>query len=260
MPSICRYLCVILLLPAICSPGIGQDEVTDPQLPAALTEYKGRKIAYTMSYLGAPWLVRATRQKEEDCATLLQELKLEPGMTVCDMGCGNGYYSLQMAEKVGPDGVILAVDIQPQMLRLLQARAEEQGIENVKPIQGTLADPKLPERKVDLILCVDVYHEFSHPEHMLRAMRSSLAPGGVIALAEYREEDPSVPIKPLHKMSKKQILKEYVPNGLRLVREFDGLPWQHLMFFGRDDDAGADRKEESSKRQNVSEQQLVPCN
>lgn len=212
-------------------------------IPPALKKYMGRRIAFVMSAAGgADWLIRASRQQEEDCELLLRELRLKPGMTVCDMGCGNGFYALKMAKLVGEQGQVLAVDIQPEMLRLLQARAEEQQVDNVKQILSTVVDPKLPEGKVDLILCVDVYHEFSHPEHMLQAMRKSLAPDGVIALAEYREEDPEVPIRPLHKMSKKQIMKEYEANGLKLVREFDGLPWQHLMFFGRDDRAAEDRR------------------
>lgn len=204
-------------------------------IPQSLEKYMGRTIAYTMGVGGAPWLVRKNRQQQEDCATLLRELKLKPAMIVCDMGCGNGFYTLKIADIVGEKGTVLAVDIQADMLRLLQARADEQQVQNIKPILSTLVDPKLPKAKVDLILCVDVYHEFSHPEQMLSGMRNSLSPTGVIALAEYREEDPEVPIKPLHKMSKKQILKEYSANGLKLVREFEGLPWQHLMFFGRDD-------------------------
>ena len=220
------------------------------ELPPALESYMGRRIAFTMSVAGARWLIRKNRQAEEDCATLLKQLKLKPGMTICDMGCGNGFYSLQMAKAVAPDGQVLAVDIQSEMLRLLQARAVEQDVKNVKPILGSVADPRLPKAKVDLILCVDVYHEFSHPEQMLKAMRESLAPGGVVALAEYREEDPTVPIKPLHKMSKKQILKEYSANGFKLVRVFDGLPWQHLMFLGRDDD---DSFEKLPQRQPAAE-------
>jgi ubiquinone/menaquinone biosynthesis C-methylase UbiE len=208
-----------------------------------------------MSYQGADWLTRANRQKQEDCDTLLRELKLKPGMTVCDMGCGNGYYALRMAAQVGADGRVLGVDIQPQMLRLLQARAEAQGAQNVKPVLGKLHDPQLPKGKVDLILCVDVYHEFSHPEHMLRAMHEALSPNGVVVLAEYREEDPDVPILPLHKMSKKQVLKELGANGFKLVREFDGLPWQHLMFFGRDD---GDRRDDGDIRDDSRQDDLSP--
>lgn len=210
-------------------------EAKTTEIPPALIRYKGRRIAFTMGFQGAGWLTRKTRQAEEDCATLLKELRLKPGMTVCDMGCGNGFYALQMAKQVGAKGKVLAVDIQPEMLRFLQARAEEQEINNVRQILSTIVDPKLPKNEVDLILCVDVYHEFSHPEQMLKSMRESLSKNGVIALAEYREEDPDVPILPLHKMSKKQILVEYAANGLKLVREFDDLPWQHLMFFARDE-------------------------
>jgi ubiquinone/menaquinone biosynthesis C-methylase UbiE len=204
-------------------------------LPPARTVYMGRRIARTMHYSGAPWLIRDSREREERCSQVLKNLGVEPGMTVCDMGCGNGFYSLKLAELVGPTGKVLAVDIQPEMLRLLKLRATEEKLDNVQPILGSLVDPYLPEGEVDLILCVDVYHEFSHPERMLVAMRRALAPDGLLVLVEYRAEDPAVPIKPLHKMSKAQILKELVPNGFQLAREFDGLPWQHMMFFGRDD-------------------------
>jgi ubiquinone/menaquinone biosynthesis C-methylase UbiE len=197
----------------------------------------GRQIAQTMHYLGAPWLIRENRENQERCSLMLANLDVKPGMTVCDMGCGNGFYALQMAKMVGEEGIVLGVDIQPEMLKLMGERAAEQGITNVKPILGTLADPKLPKGEVDLILCADVYHEFSHPEQMLAAMRASLAPNGVVVLLEFREEDPKVPIKPLHKMSKAQVNKELTANGFKLVKEFDKLPWQHMMFFGKDESA-----------------------
>jgi ubiquinone/menaquinone biosynthesis C-methylase UbiE len=200
--------------------------------PPARTEYMGRRIAQTMHYFGAPWLLRDSRQREEDCTTMLRELQLKPGMVVCDMGCGNGFYALKMAEQVGPTGKVLAVDIQSEMLRMMEARAAETNLENIESILGTPSDPKLPEGSADLVLLVDVYHEFSHPEEMLAAIRRALKPDGLAVLVEFREEDPNVPIKPLHKMSKAQILKELEPNGFELKREFDELPWQHMMFFG----------------------------
>jgi ubiquinone/menaquinone biosynthesis C-methylase UbiE len=197
--------------------------------------YKGREIAQTMHFTGAPWLIRESRQREEDCTTMLAELGVKPGMTICDMGCGNGFYSLKLAEMVGPEGKVLAVDIQPEMLRLLQARADEAGIDNIEKILGDIDDPKLEPGTVDLILCVDVYHEFSHPEEMLSHMRKSLKPEGQLVLVEFRMEDPKVLIKQLHKMSKRQILKELKPNGFKLAKEFDDLPWQHMMFFEREE-------------------------
>jgi ubiquinone/menaquinone biosynthesis C-methylase UbiE len=197
--------------------------------------YKGREIAQTMHYEGAAWLTRESRQREEDCETMLAALGVKPGQTVCDMGCGNGFYSLELARLVGENGKVLAVDIQREMLQMLKERAADEKITNIELVLGTIVDPKLPENSVDLMLMVDVYHEFSHPEEMLAAIRKSLKPNGRVALVEFRAEDPKVPIKPLHKMSKEQIMKEFPPNGFKLVEEFDELPWQHLMFFERDD-------------------------
>ncbi len=201
------------------------------ELPPPLTHYMGRKIAQTMHFTGAPWLVRESREREEECTTLLQELKCKPDMKVCDMGSGNGFYTLPIAEQVGEKGRVYAVEIQQEMLDMLAQRAGVKGLKNIEGILGTPVDPKLPAGALDLILCVDVYHEFDRPEPMLAAMHKSLKPDGVVALVEFREEDPKVPIKPEHKMSKKQILKEWEANGFKLVREFDGLPWQHVMWF-----------------------------
>ena len=203
--------------------------------PPPLTQYMGRKIAVTMHYAGAPWLVRESREREEECNTLLKVLKLKPGQIVCDLGCGNGFYALKIAPQVAPEGKVLGVDIQPEMLRMLRERAKVAKVHNIEPVLGTLTDPKLPAGTVDLVLCVDTYHEFSHPVQMLLAIRKSLAPDGHLVLAEFRAEDPNVPIKPLHKMSKKQVLKELTANGFKLAEQYDGLPWQHLMFFARDE-------------------------
>jgi len=198
--------------------------------PEPLTKYLGRRIAQPMSYHGIPWLNRPERLQEENPEEMLEQLKVEPNMTVCDMGCGDGYYTVELARRVGAEGKVLAVDIQPEMLQELSRRCERLGIKNVDMVLGLPHDPKLPDGKVDLILMVDVYHEFSNPVEMLDAMRRSLKPGGRIALVEFRGEDPTVPIKPEHKMTKKQILKEYKANGFKLVSQYDKLPWQHLMF------------------------------
>ncbi len=204
-------------------------------VPQPLTRYMGREIAQTMHWAGAGWLTREEREKEEDCTTMVKHLDVQPGQTVCDLGAGNGFYTLWLAKLVGEKGRVLAVDIQPEMLEMLKQRAEREKISNIELILGTTVDPKLPEGKLDLVLMVDVYHELSNPAEVLAAVRKSLKPHGRIALVEYRLEDDTVPIKLLHRMSKAQIMKEYTANGFKLVDQFDGLPWQHLMFFERDD-------------------------
>ena len=213
--------------------------------PEPLTKYLGRRIAQPMSYHGIPWLNRPERIQEENPEEMLEQLQVKPGMTVCDMGCGDGYYTVELARRVGPEGKVLAVDIQPEMLQELSRRCERLDIKNVDMVLGLPHDPTLPEGQVDLILMVDVYHEFSNPVEMLEAMRRSLKPDGRIALVEFRGEDPTVPIKPEHKMTKKQILKEYRANGFKLVSQYDRLPWQHLMFLGRDPDPKGSETETS---------------
>ena len=215
--------------------------------PPPLKVYKGRTIAQTMHWLGAEWLLRREREREEATSVMLRELGVKPGMVVCDMGSGNGYHSLMMAKFVGEKGKVVAVDIQPEMLKFLRDRAKRAGLKNIETIESESHDPKLPANTFDLILLVDVYHEFSHPEHMLAAMRRSLKKDGKIVLVEFRSEDPEVPIKPLHKMSKEQIMKELPPNGYKLTRSFDELPWQHMMFFGRDDKKEENSAEETSE-------------
>jgi ubiquinone/menaquinone biosynthesis C-methylase UbiE len=220
------------ILACVAVLGIAAGAAAQPvAIQPAPTHYMGREIAQTMHYTGAPWLVRESRQREEDCRLLLEALAIKPGQRICDIGCGNGFYTLEIARLVGPEGVVYAVDIQPEMLRMLSHRAAQEGLSNIRPILGTVVDPRLPPGELDLVLCVDVYHEFSHPAEMLACIRTSLAPDGRLVLAEFRGEDPAVPIKPLHKMTKAQVLLELEPSGFRLARSFDRLPWQHLLFF-----------------------------
>ncbi|MFM8634376.1 MAG: methyltransferase domain-containing protein [Planctomycetia bacterium] len=226
--------------PAVRPPPIDFGIDRSVEVPPAQPIYMGREIAQTMHYTGAPWLVRESRQREEDCRLLVEALAIQPGQTLCDMGCGNGFYTLEMARLAGPTGTVYAVDIQPPMLKMLAGRSAEFGITTIKPVLGTAVDPRLPIGAIDLMLCVDVYHEFSHPSEMLAKIRESLSEDGQLVLAEFRAEDPAVPIKPLHKMTKAQVRLELEANGFELVREFDRLPWQHLMFFRCDERATAD--------------------
>ena len=193
--------------------------------------YMGRQLATTMSHIGAPWLTRSTRASEENPKRLMAALELRPGQTACDVGAGNGYHTLMMAAAVAPTGRAIAADLQPEMLALLQARANAAHITNIDVVLSDANDSKLPTASCDVVLMCDVYHELSEPAVVLAQLRRVLTPTGLIAVVEFRAEDPMVPVKELHKMSKAQILREYQANGYTLVRSVDDLPWQHLMFF-----------------------------
>ena len=193
--------------------------------------YLGRPVAKTMHWRGAGWLIRDHRNREEGTETLLDNLRIEPGQVVGDLGCGNGYLSLPIASRVGPRGRVFAADLQPEMLKLLRERAAHKNIVNIQTLQSSASDPGFAPGSCDWILMVDVYHELDRPESVLAAVRRALRPGGRLALVEFRAEDPSVKIKPEHKMTKAQILGEMAYNGLRFESEFNGLPWQHLMWF-----------------------------
>ena len=212
-------------------------------IPPAPQTYMGRTIATTMHYSGAAWLVRESRDREEDTKLMLEQLKIEPGTTICDMGCGNGFYTIPMARQTGESGRVYAVDIQQEMLDLLQDAAREAELDNITGLLGTAVDPKLPQGSIDLMIVVDVYHEMSHPVQMLAAIRTSLKPEGRLVLVEFRMEDPEVLIKPLHKMSKEQVRKELAANGFKLKEQFDELPQQHMMTFVIDPDWGSEDPE-----------------
>jgi ubiquinone/menaquinone biosynthesis C-methylase UbiE len=193
--------------------------------------YMGREIAQVMGHQAADWLERPEREKEEQPAKMLAALKLKPGDVVADIGAGSGYHTFRMAKVVGPRGKVYAVDIQPEMLALIRERTKATGVTNVEPVQGTLTDPKLPAGAIDLAVMVDVYHEFSHPYEMTQALVRALKPGGKLVFVEFRLEDPQVPIKLVHRMSEKQVLKEMAPHPLRHVQTLGGLPWQHVIIF-----------------------------
>ena len=193
--------------------------------------YKGREIAQVMSHLGAGWLERPEREKEEDTAKLLPPLKIKPGDVVADIGAGSGYYAMKLSELVGPKGKVYAVDIQPEMLAIIKNRMKAAKVTNIETIQNTETELKLPASSVDLLLLVDVYHEFSHPHEMTLEMVKALKPGGRMVFVEFRMEDEKVPILTVHKMSEKQVLKEMEGQPLKHAKTLGHLPWQHVIIF-----------------------------
>jgi ubiquinone/menaquinone biosynthesis C-methylase UbiE len=216
-----HILVLILLALLWAGPGFSQDE-------HPLT---GRKIAPVMGVAGADWLERSEREKEEAPESALDQMGVRTGMTVADIGAGTGYFSIRLARRVGPAGRVYANDVQPEMLDLIRRKCEKLNIANIQTVLGSEADPKLPPGKMDLILMVDVYHEFSQPQRMLEAIRTALKPDGRLVQLEYRKEDPTIPIRPDHKMSIAEVKTEVEAEGFKLEKVLDTLPRQHLFIF-----------------------------
>jgi ubiquinone/menaquinone biosynthesis C-methylase UbiE len=216
-----RFAVIFTLCTLACAPGFGQAE----------HPVTGRKIAPVMGFAGADWLERSEREKEEAPEAAIAMMGFEKGMSVADIGAGTGYFSIRIAKRVAPTGKVYAVDVQPEMLDRLRDRTSRMQITNVLPVLGAEADPKLPTGQIDAALMVDVYHELSQPQRMLQAIRAALKPDGRLILLEYRKEDPTIPIRPEHKMSIAEVRTELEAEGFKMEKVLDTLPRQHLFFF-----------------------------
>ena len=212
-------------------PARGDPYTVGPASPDGIGRfYHGREIAQVMGHEGAPWLDRPERSSEERTDLLIDLLDLAPDAAVADIGAGSGTLTFPIAARV-PRGRVYAVDIQPEMLALIEARAAREELGNVVTVLGAIDDTNLPPGAIDLILLVDSYHEFSHPDEMLRSMLAALKPGGRLVQVEYRGEDPAVPIKPLHKMTEAQARLEVEAAGFRWRATLGDLPRQHVLVF-----------------------------
>jgi tRNA A58 N-methylase Trm61 len=212
-----RRYCLLALAAASFLSGQGEHPVT------------GRKIAGVMGVQGADWLNRPEREAEENPEGALNALGIRPGMVVADVGAGTGYMSLRLAKRVGPSGRVYANDLQPEMLRRLRENAAKAGLTYIETVQGEEADPKLPPGRMDLVLLVDVYHEFSKPREMIDKIREALKPDGRLVLLEYRKEDPKVPILEEHKMTVAEVKAELEPQGFAMSQVIETLPRQHIL-------------------------------
>ena len=192
--------------------------------------YMGREIAYVMGFEGIGWLERSDREKEENVSNLIQNMRIKSNDTIADIGAGSGYHAFRMAP-LAKKGLVYAVDIQVEMLMAIEKSKESSKIRNIETILGSEKSVFLAKSSVDKILMVDVYHEFNFPVEMIASMKKALKPSGQLFLIEYRGEDPGVPIKKIHKMTKKQAVKEMEVAGFKLKENIDNLPWQHCMVF-----------------------------
>ena len=194
--------------------------------------YQNREISKVMGHLGASWLERNSRENEENSKLLVKNLNLNKDMVVADIGAGTGYYTSRMAKL---SKLVYAVEIQQEMLKINKKNMLKSGIENVEYVLCNVKDPKLPLNSVDLAIFVDVYHELEYPFEVISNLKKYLKPSGIIVLVEFRMEDKFLNIKKLHKMSKKQIIKEMKYVGFTLDKTFNRLPIQHMLFFKKNE-------------------------
>lgn len=225
----------VLLLRCLCAADSRYETRSEHDPNGIGKFYMGREVAHVMGHQGADWLERPERAEEEKPEQMIELLDLKPGQVVADIGAGTGYISWRLAKKIGPLGKVYGVDIQQEMLDLLSTNMKQRGIKNVLPVLGAEADPHLPAGSVDLVLMVDVYHEFSEPYEMMLNIFKALKPGGRVAFVEYRAEDPNVPIKAVHKMSEAQVKKEAAAAGFVWEKTIGELPRQHLILVKKPD-------------------------
>jgi len=223
-------LSTLFLTVSICTLGQDRYKIRAGDPNGINKWYMGRQIAHVMSHYGIDWLEREEREMEENTTLLLKNLAVKPGMVVADIGAGSGYHSALLSKIVGT-GKVFAVDVEPEMIAYLNARIKQEKLTRIVPVLSTEQKVSLPENTIDMMLLVDVYHEFSFPYEMALSMRAALKPGGKLVLVEFRAEDPTVPIKTIHKMSEAQAIKEFKAAGFAFDKNIDNLPWQHCMVF-----------------------------
>ncbi|MEO8050216.1 MAG: methyltransferase domain-containing protein [Acidobacteriota bacterium] len=183
-------------------------------------------ISENLEFLGRP-----ERDEEEPPDELLDALQIPAGSAVADLGAGTGYFTWRLAERAGPQGKVIAVDIQQKMLDLVAKEVKQHGLHNVDLVLGGEHDPHLPENFLDLVLIAYAYHEFSQPEEIMAAVRRSLKRGGRVVLLEYALESAYTPVPGLHKMRLEDIRSEIEPMGFALDRVLHLIPKQHCVIF-----------------------------
>ncbi|CAN5747099.1 class I SAM-dependent methyltransferase [soil metagenome] len=231
MKYLLPLLLLITLLPAGCNaqPAGNTNYTYKKGSPDGIGKwYMGREIAHVMGAAGASWLERDERQQEENTALAIKNMKLTPNAVVADIGAGSGYYTFKIAPLV-PQGKVYAVDIQDEMLQLLGNKKKQLNAENVTLVKSTDSTLNLPDNSIDLAIMVDVYHELEYPTEILQAVYKALKKDGKLLLIEYRGEDASVPIKPLHKTTIAQMNKEMEANNFKLFYDGEFLPIQHFL-------------------------------
>jgi predicted methyltransferase len=163
---------------------------------------------------------------------VMDALGIADGARVADLGAGGGWFTVRLAHRVGPNGVVYAQDIQTQMLESIKRRVAREGLANVETVLGTPADPHLPTN-LAAVLIVDVYPQMSEPVATLRQIRVSLAPGGRLGIIDFKTDGAGGPGPPLgNRLDPDVIVRDAAEAGLRLIRRETFLRFQYLLVFG----------------------------
>ncbi len=163
---------------------------------------------------------------------IMDALGIADGSTVADLGAGGGWFTIRMAHRIGPNGLVYAEDIQVQMLEATRRRVLREGLRNVQPVLGTPDDPRLPAGKLDAVLILDVYHEMEDPIALLRNVRLTLKPAGRVGIIDYKR-DGGGPGPPLdERPDPDAILRDAAAAGLRLIKREAFLPYQFFLVLG----------------------------
>lgn len=162
---------------------------------------------------------------------VLQALELKAGETIADIGAGSGYFALRFSQHVGDQGRVYAVDIEPNMVRHMNRRIRDAGLQNVTTILADPDDPLLAERSIGLFFFCDVWHHVENQTKYLDLIKKMLKPGGQVVMIDFHKKD--LPVGPPLKMkiAREELLKQMEQNGFRLAKEHTFLPYQYFLVF-----------------------------
>ncbi len=164
---------------------------------------------------------------------VMDALGIADGSSVADLGAGGGWFTIRLARRVGPNGVVFAEDVQPQMIEAIERRVKREGLQNVRAVLGTTSDPRLPSDALDAILIVEAYHEMEDPVTLLRNAARALKPQGRIGVIDYKKDGlgpgPAIDAR----VDPDTIVRDATGAGLRLIKREAFLPFQFFLVLGR---------------------------
>lgn len=164
---------------------------------------------------------------------IMDALLIADGSMVADLGCGAGWFTVRLARRVGPNGVVYAEDVQAEMIGATQRRVQREGLRNVRSVLGTQDDPRLPTGRIDAVLIVGIYHEIVNPGALLRNVARALKPAGRVGIVDFTPGDGGPGPAAGERVDLKLIQRDAQRAGLRFLKQESFLPFQYLLIFGK---------------------------